>query len=251
MNPIQSTRQLLASQRRSLGTALILGLALGAPAQTNAVPTPPTQIRYAAIGDSYSNGEGATPEDAWPTRLARQLTTNGVPVKLVANPSITGWTTQQALDEELPVWTRSKPDFATLQIGVNDWVQGIDAGTFRQRLASLLDAMLGVLPDKTRLLVVNIPDFSVTPNGALYGGGRDISRGLAEFNQIIADESAKRGLKVVDVFPLSQKMRGQPELTARDGLHPSAKEYALWEEVIYPLAHDILAKPTTNPPKNP
>jgi lysophospholipase L1-like esterase len=29
-------------------------------------------------------------------------------------------------------------------------------------------------------------------------------------------------------------MRGRPELIAADGLHPSAKTYALWEELISP-----------------
>jgi alkylation response protein AidB-like acyl-CoA dehydrogenase len=55
-------------------------------------------------------------------------------------------------------------------------------------------------------------------------------------------EAQKRRLRVVDIFPLSQKMRGHPELIAADGLHPSAKTYALWEELIFPAARDLLEK---------
>jgi len=230
------------NHRVSLWIVPVVGLALIVLGQTNNVSPSSVKIRYAAIGDSYSNGEGATPADAWPTRLTAHLVASGLSVQLVANPSITGWTTQQALDDELPAWLAAKPNFATLQIGVNDWVQGVDAKTFRQRLAQLLDEMLKALPDKSRLLVVNIPDFSVTPTGALYSGGRDISHGLAGFNQIIREEAATRQLKVVDVFALSQKMHNNPDLTARDGLHPSAKEYALWEEIIFPVAHEMLSK---------
>jgi acyl-CoA thioesterase I len=200
------------------------------------------KIRYAAIGDSYSIGEGASEGESWPTLLARHLTAGGTGVALVANPSRTGWTTQQAIDEELPVWRAARPEFASVQIGVNDWVQGVDAKTFHERLTMLLDAMQKVLPDTNRLFLVTIPDFSVTPTGAMYSGGRDIARGLAEFNAIIRQEAAARGLQVADVFALSRKMKDDPTLIAPDGLHPSAKEYAAWEAVIFPVAQKLLVK---------
>lgn len=208
----------------------------------NPVSTAAGTIRYAAIGDSYSIGEGASESESWPALLAQHLTAGGVKVALVANPSRTGWTTQQAIDAELPVWQAARPELATVQIGVNDWVQGLDAKTFRQRLAMLLDAMQKTLPDTNRLLLVTIPDFSVTPTGASYSGGRDIRSGLIEFNEIIKQEAAARGLPVVDVFSLSQKMKDNPALIATDGLHPSAKEYAAWEELIYPVVKSMLGK---------
>jgi len=201
---------------------------------------PQTPIRYAVIGDSYSSGEGASPEESWPALLARHLRASGLDIALVANPSRTGWTTRDAIDSELPAFIKAKPDFATLQIGVNDWVQGVDAATFQKNLVFLLDQMLAALPDKTRLLVVTIPDFSVTPAGASFGGGRDISTGLAGFNAIILNEAKKRGLKVVDVFEVSRHMRDDTGLIAEDGLHPSAKEYAAWEKLIFPTARKLL-----------
>src|SRR6266516_1953064 len=115
------------------------------------------KIRYVAIGDSYSIGEGALPNESWPALLTLHLNDKGLHVDLVANPSRTGWTTQQAIDRELPIFVESKPDFATLQIGVNDWVQGIDAETFRKNFIYLVDQMLAMLRDKSRLLVVTIP----------------------------------------------------------------------------------------------
>jgi lysophospholipase L1-like esterase len=201
------------------------------------------KIRYVAIGDSYSIGEGASPEQSWPAILTRHLNENGLHIELVANPSVTGWTTQQAIDRELPIFVQSKPTFATLQIGVNDWVQGVDEKTFRKRFAFLLDQILSVLPNKKNLLVVTIPDFGVTRTGPKYARGRNISEGLARFNQIVAEEAKKRGLKVVDVFELSKKMGTDPSLVGADGLHPSAKEYAEWEKIIFPIALDLLKNP--------
>ena len=200
------------------------------------------RIRYVAIGDSYSIGEGASPNESWPALLTRHLNDKGLHVDLVANPSRTGWTTQQAIDRELSNFVDSKPNFATLQIGVNDWVQGIDAETFRKHFVVLANRMLEFLPSKNRLLVVSIPDFGVTPTGPRYARGRNISEGLTRFNQIIVEESNKRGLRVVDVFPISKKMRDDPSLVAPDGLHPSAKEYAEWEKIIFSVGFELLTK---------
>jgi len=121
-------------------------------------------------------------------------------------------------------------------------VQGVDEAIFRKRFTFLLDQMLSVLPDKKRMLVVTIPDFSVTPTGPRYARGRDISKGISRFNQIVTEEAKNRGLTIVDVFPLSKKMASDKSLVAADGLHPSAKEYAEWEKIIFPAALELLKK---------
>jgi len=200
------------------------------------------RIRYAVIGDSYSCGEGATPKESWPELLTQHLNAQGFHVDLVSNPSVTGWTTKDAIDRELPKFINSNPNFATLLIGVNDWVQGVDDATFRKRFSYLLDQMLAVLPNKEHLLVVTIPDFGVTPTGPKYSRHRDISAGLTRFNQIVIEEAKRRGLQVVNIFSLSKKMGEDRSLVAKDGLHPSAKEYAEWEKIIFPAALELLKK---------
>jgi lysophospholipase L1-like esterase len=197
-------------------------------------------IRYAVIGDSYSCGEGASPNESWPAVLTRHLRSEGIDIDLIANPSRTGWTTQDAIDRELPIFLKSKPDFATILIGVNDWVQGVDETTFRKNFNLLLDKMLAVLSNKKHLLIVTIPDFGVTPTGPRYANGRDISKGINRFNEIIIEEAKNRGLTTVDVFPLSKKMGNDKSLVASDGLHPSASEYAEWEKIIFPAALELL-----------
>src|SRR5689334_17662062 len=198
------------------------------------------KIRYAVVGDSYSCGEGAKPSESWPSLLTQHLKGQGLDVELVSNPSVTGWTTKDAIDKELPKFVNSKPNFASLLIGVNDWVQGVDELGFRNRLSYLLDSMLAVLPNKKRLLVVTIPDFGVTPTGHKYARGRNIHEGIMQFNKIVSEEAHKRGLQVVDIFPLSKKMGEDKSLVAKDGLHPSAKAYAEWEKIIFPAALELL-----------
>src|SRR5882762_3555431 len=200
------------------------------------------RIRYAVVGDSYSCGEGASPKESWPALLTQHLNAQGLHVDLVSNPSVTGWTTKDAIDRELPKFVNSNPTFATLLIGVNDWVQGIDETTFRNRFSYLLDQMLAVLPNKKHLLVVTIPDFGVTPTGGKYARGRNIHEGITQFNKIATEEARKRGLEVVDIFPLSKKMGQDKSLVAKDGLHPSAKAYAEWEKIIFPAVLELLKK---------
>jgi len=201
---------------------------------------PASKIRYVALGDSYTICEGALTEESWPSMMTKHLKDKGLNIELVANPSVTGWTTQNLIDNELQVFNSSNANFATLLIGVNDWVQKVDKEKFHSNLNYIIDFVQKRLPDKRNLVLVTIPDFGASPNGHKYNGGRDISEGISEFNAIIASEAKKRNLVIVDIFPTTQQMKGQADLVSLDGLHPSAKEYALWEKLISPAVYDLL-----------
>ena len=192
-------------------------------------------IRYAALGDSYTIGEAVAENERWPNLMTTHLNEAGIPIQIVANPSVTGWTTQDLIDKELPVYREANPEFATLLIGVNDWVQGVSKELFRKNIGFIMDEMLKDLASSKKLVIITIPDFGATPAGPKFSGGRDIAAGLLEFNVILTEEAHKRELSVVDIFVLSQGMKDDPELVAPDGLHPSAKEYVLWEELILPV----------------
>jgi len=191
-------------------------------------------IKYVALGDSYTCCTGAKPEEAWPVLLTKHLKDSGVNIELSANPARNGWTTQDLIDGELPVVEQIKPEFVTLLIGVNDWVQGIDSATFHKNLSFIIETVQGQLTNKKNLVLITIPDFGVTPTGAMYNNGRDIAKGIAGFNTIIKKEAEKRGLQCVDIYPETQKMKNNPNLIAKDGLHPSATEYSKWETLIFP-----------------
>ncbi len=190
-------------------------------------------VRYVALGDSYTIGTGASTNEAWPSIVSARLNEKGVPIVLAANLARNGWTTQDVLERELPVFRELHADFATVLIGANDWVRGVNEEFFEQRFAVILDELLKTLKPEN-ILVITIPDFSVTPTGREYGSGRDIARGLARFNQIIVREAGQRRIKTVDLYPLSQEMASDPSYISSDGLHPSAKGYARWSDLIEP-----------------
>lgn len=197
-------------------------------------------IRYVALGDSYTIGEGAKPEEAWPNIMVENLNAAGMDIKLIANPSVTGWTTKDLIQKELPVFDSAEANFVTILIGVNDWVQAYSTETFTENLNFILDHVQKKLDDPQKILLITIPDFSVTPEGPKYSKGRNISEGLSGFNKIIVKAANDRNLQVADLFEVSREMQGKPELVAKDELHPSAATYKRWEEVIRPEAIKVL-----------
>ncbi|PBQ32269.1 lysophospholipase [Sphingobacteriaceae bacterium] len=197
-------------------------------------------ITYLPLGDSYTIGTGASKDEAWPALLAEHLNANKIRCKLLANPARNGFTTQDLIAIELPQVKQLNPDFVTLLIGVNDWVQGVSKASFTKNLVFILDEVERQIPDRKKLLLVTIPDFGVTRTGKNYSGGRNISDGISEFNTVIKEEGRKRHLTVVDIFEISKKMGSDNSLVAGDGLHPSAKEYAVWETIIFPEALRLL-----------
>lgn len=197
--------------------------------------------RYVALGDSYTIGEGVSAAESWPSLLTAHLRERGIPIELVANPSVTGWTTAQVIEHELPIVEASRPTFATLLIGVNDWVQGVPPEDFRDRLVLIVERVQAMLSDRRRLLLVTIPDFSVTPEAQRYARGRDIAQEIVIFNDIIRAAAEQASLEVVDIFPLSQRLSA-PQYLAADDLHPSAAAYAEWEALILPITLALLTR---------
>jgi len=197
-------------------------------------------IRYAAVGDSYTICEGVTEKDCWPALLTRRLLSAGIDIELIANPAQTGWKVEDAIRNEIPVFKKAHPTFATLLIGVNDWVHGSGKNKFTTNLRTLMDRMQKELPRPERLLVITIPDFSCAPRGKVYGYGRDIAKGILKYNAVLKKEAMARGLTVVDIFPLSQTFCNRAEMFVEDGIHPSARQYVLWEELIFPGAYKVL-----------
>jgi lysophospholipase L1-like esterase len=201
----------------------------------------PKEIKYLPLGDSYTICTGAAEKESWPVLLSSHLNAEKLNVKLLQNPARNGFSTQNLIDYELPLVKKLKPDFVTLLIGVNDWVREVPEATFHKNLVYIMDEVKKEMNAAGKILVITIPDFGVTPQGKFYSGGRDISKGISHYNDIIKAEAAKRGLPVVDIFELSKKMGPDNTLVADDGLHPSAREYAEWEKLIFPEAKKLLS----------
>ena len=199
-------------------------------------------IRFLALGDSYTIGEGVAPEERWPAQLAAALRTRGTSV---ADPQViarTGWTTDEldaAIDDASP---RGPYGLVTLLIGVNDQYRGGSAADYGPRFEGLLGRAIGFAGgDASHVVVVSIPDWGVTP----FAEGRDRARIASEidaFNAAAREATAAAGARWVDVTAASREAGADPEMLVGDGLHPSGRQYARWTELILPAAAEAVSR---------
>ena len=197
-------------------------------------------IRYVAIGDSYTVATGIEEKDSWPSQLTQKLKSAGIKINLIEILGMRGATSQQTLNEVMPLLKNLKPEFITLLIGVNDWIrEGISSNKFKIRIKNLIDEIQSNLPPK-KLLLITIPDFSCSPQKKNWGYGKSATNGITRLNKILKTEAALRDLVIVDIYPLSQNLCSQVGMFSDDGVHPSALQYSKWVDLIFPHLIDNL-----------
>ena len=201
-------------------------------------PHPSGTIRYLPIGDSYTIGNGVKAEDRWPNILVKHLNKTGVQIQLIGNPAVSGFTVKDAIEYELPKVKDLQPDFVTVLIGANDNFRQTNPSVYEQDLSLFLDQLQNMMKNPQSIVLITIPDYSYSPAARDYNKD-GISESIAQYNQIIKSQGQKRGLKVADIYPVSQSMTGAEDFIS-DGLHPSAAGYRKWEEVIYPVVFEVL-----------
>jgi lysophospholipase L1-like esterase len=196
-------------------------------------------LRYVALGDSYTIGEGVTTRERWPNQLVHMLGP-AWGLELAANLAFTGATTADVIDAQLDEMAAEGPGFVTLLIGVNDVVQGVPMDQYLRNLRAIVGRVLGVVPPN-RLLLVTIPDYTLTPQGPRYGG-RGAAARLKAFNAAMLQEAEASGITSVDITPVADMAAGDESFVAGDGLHPSGKQYSAWVEWIVPKVRQLLAE---------
>ena len=196
-------------------------------------------IRYLALGDSYTIGESVAENERWPNQLAERLSGKGIraEVMIIAH---TGWTTEelwQGIQANPPQGTY---DLVSLLIGVNNQYCGYDINEYREQFRFLLGKSIEYAGgDAKRVVVLSIPDWGVTPFAADRNADA-ISGEIDIFNLVNREETESASAHYVDITPISRQALSDPSLVAIDGLHPSGKMYQSWVEQAFPLVVEIL-----------
>jgi lysophospholipase L1-like esterase len=192
--------------------------------------------RFLALGDSYTIGQSVDFEERWPNQLVALMGDAG---RLVATPDFiarTGWSTRDLLDAIEAAAPQGPFDLVSLQIGVNNQFGGGDLEVFRTEFRVLLGVAIELAGgDAARVLVLSIPDWSVTPF-APDGLRSRISYEVSLFNAVVGEEVTEAGVALVDVTASSKAARDDPALLAIDDLHPSGLMYAQWAQLALPDA---------------
>jgi lysophospholipase L1-like esterase len=204
-------------------------------------------MRYLALGDSYTIGESVDPSERWPVQLTARLRERGFTLDDPFIIATTGWTTDELSHAIVQTAPRGPFDLVTLLIGVNNQYRGRSEDEYLRQFRALLQrAMAYAGNDPARVIVVSIPDWSVTPFATGLGAERSsIARVAAEidrFNAINRGETQQSGAHYADITPLSRGAAQDRSLLAADGLHPSGKMYAQWVKLIEPIACGILSR---------
>lgn len=190
-------------------------------------------FRYLALGDSYTIGT-ALPDSsqAYPIQLLDSLNRDpfldGDPPRIIA---FGGWRTDQLMNG-IDTANLSPPyDLVSLLIGVNNQYQNLSEEDYAVDFEVLLnEALILAGGDTSRLFVLSIPDYGVTPFG---GGDPEISMEIDAFNAINANITQSYGITYFNITEKSRLAENDPDLLAPDNLHPSGQMYTLWVEAIF------------------
>lgn len=197
-------------------------------------------MRLLALGDSYTVGTAVDADDRWVTRLVERLRADGLEV---ADPRIVaadGWPSDR-LAEAIEHRSLEAPyDLVTLLVGANDAYRDRPVQEFRPDFVALLERAVEFAGgDPSAVVVVTIPDYSVTPHVEDHARA-DHARRLEAYNRAVREEAAAAGARLVDVVPISRQVADDDDLVADDGLHPSPAQHERWLERIYPVARSAL-----------
>ncbi len=199
-------------------------------------------ITYLALGDSYTIGESVPLYDSYPYQLTGLLRAKSYNVQTPTIIATTGWTTAELIGAiGRSDINNKKFNFVTLLIGVNDQYQHKSQSTYRTEFAQVLNTAINFANgDSSKVFVLSIPDYGVTP----FAAGQDAVIGpvIDQFNAINKDESQKRGVNYLDITDISRLAAVNPSLIAGDGLHPSAAMYGKWMQRLEPLVEAQLKK---------
>jgi acyl-CoA thioesterase-1 len=196
-------------------------------------------MRYVALGDSYTIGTSVGEDERWPNQLVARLA-DAEALELVGNLGVNGYTSSDLIRDELPRTARLQPELVSVQIGVNDVVQGVPPERYAANASEILDRILVLVPAE-RAFAVATPDYTVTPQGAAYGIPELQRAGILHVNEILRRAAEERGIAFVpDVFEISREAGDDPAMVALDGLHPSGAQYARWVDAIEPVVGALL-----------
>ena len=194
-------------------------------------------IRYLALGDSYTIGQGVEEAFRWPNQLGDSLAALAYTLDTVAIIAQTGWTTAnllQAIENANP----SGYNLVSLLIGVNNQYQGQDVGIFQNEFDSLLEISIALAHSVNRVFVVSIPDYGVTPFGS--SNSEVIGQEIDLYNAYIAERCAAQAIPFINITEISRALGDNPGALAPDNLHPSGTQYSEWVGAILPVVVELL-----------
>ena len=194
---------------------------------------------YLALGDSYTIGEQVPLFESFPYQalaLLRKADINSNNLQHhFAAPEIlakTGWTTDELAAAIGQTIFLPQYDFVSLLIGVNNQYRGRTTADFKNEFDLLLQMAIQFAGgDASRVFVLSIPDWGVTP----FAKDRDrnkIANEIDAFNAVCKTAAEASNCHFIDITESQRSDGNDPAFLAADELHPSGAEYKKWAEKL-------------------
>lgn len=199
-----------------------------------------SSFTFLALGDSYTIGESVQPLERFPNQTASLLGKDSLSVDAPKIIAATGWTTFNLITALNSSTVHTDYDIVTLLIGVNNQYQDQPIDQYKSEFAELLRRAIAFAGKrKTHVIVLSIPDYSVTPFASQSDTAR-IAQEIDAFNLANKKITEDAGVNYLDITPISREAKSDSSLIATDGLHPSAAQYNEWSLLLAPMIKKIL-----------
>lgn len=177
------------------------------------------------LGDSLSAAHGIERESGWVNLLQSRLRAEGYTHRVV-NASISGDTTAGGVNRLPQALQRFRPSILILELGSNDGLRGLDFGTIRNNLASMID-LARENGCSVLLLGMRMP-----PN---------FGKAFTErFHAIFTALSREKSVPLVSF--LLEGVVDQPTWMQEDRLHPTALAQPKMLENVWPALQPLLQR---------
>ena len=159
------------------------------------------RYNYLALGDSYTIAESLNLIDSYPHQLKNQLKKIDS-VNIIAK---TGWTTGELIDTLKSLNINNKYDYVSLLIGVNNQYREYDISIFEKEFEYLLNLAIQYANDRSKVFVISIPDYGVTPFG--FKNRDKIYKEIDQYNLIKRKIVEKYNIRFYDVTDISREAK--------------------------------------------
>ncbi len=192
-----------------------------------------------ALGDSYTIGQSVCSTCKFPEQLKDSLIVNlpntyNFSLQVIAQ---TGWTTTNLISAINTQNPTSDFDLVTLLIGVNNQYQNKPFSLYETEFPQLITKAIAFSKgNKSKVIVVSIPDYAYTPFVQSSNNAQNISTQIDQHNLFAKNYCDSNNIDFVNITDITRLGLQQTNLVANDGLHPSQIAYSKFVERILPLA---------------
>ncbi len=152
----------------------------------------------------------------------------------------TGWSTADLLYDLTQYSVPNNYQLVTLLIGVNNQFRRLPLAEYETEFRQLLQFSVNRAGgNPKRVIVLSIPDYSVTPF-ARTSNRSQIASEIDLFNERNRNITAGSGISYINITELSREAASDKALLTYDSLHYSKKYYAQVAELVVKLAVDKL-----------